>query len=401
MSGQPEAGVADHPPAGRMISPSASGGASQDLEPIPFARLDHAEPELFAELMAAVERVASTGMFTGGDEVVGFEEEFAAYCETADAVGVSSGTEALALALRALGVGPGDEVVVPANSFIATAEAVTLVGATPRFVDVDASSETIAPETVADALTARTRCVIPVHLRGRTADIQPLLDLARERGLLLVEDACQAHGAFYRDRRVGSIGDAGCFSFYPAKNLGGWGDGGAVVTDDPALADRIRLLRAHGERPRYNHGIAGSTARLDAIQAAILRIKLRRLDDWNDRRRALGARLAALLEGAPVEAPSPAADGHDHVFHHFAVRSDRRDALRDHLQQHAVASGVHYPIPIHLSGAYAGAGLGAGDLPVAESLAEHSCSLPIGPFHTEEELARVAAAIHRFEPGRA
>jgi len=382
MHGRPDAGVADPPTA--------------DRAPVPFARLDHADPELFAELLEAVERVASTGAFTGGSEVAELERELARYCGVEHAIGVSSGTEALALALRALDIGPGDEVIVPTNSFIATAEAVTLVGATPRLVDVDPLSETITAEAVAAALTPRTRCLIPVHLRGRTAELDPLLALARDHGLRVVEDACQAHGAFYRGRRVGSLANAGCFSFYPAKNLGAWGDGGAVVTDDPELAERVRLLRAHGERPRYNHRLPGTTARLDSIQAAVLRIKLRRLDAWNDRRRQLGARLADLLEGAPVELPPPAPEGHDHVFHHFTVLSNRRDALREHLERSGIATGVHYPVPIHLSEAFSALGLAKGELPVAEGLAERTCSLPIGPYQTDEETERIARAVHRF-----
>ncbi|HEX6688748.1 MAG TPA: DegT/DnrJ/EryC1/StrS family aminotransferase [Solirubrobacterales bacterium] len=373
----------------------------RDPEPVPFARLDNAEPKLFAELMAAVERVARTGMFTGGEEVVAFERELAAYCGAEHTIGVSSGTEALALALRALEIGPGDEVVVPANSFIATAEAVTLVGATPRFADVDPTTETVTAETVAESLTPATRCLIPVHLRGRTVDLDPLLELARERDLRLVEDACQAHGAVYRGRRVGPIGDLGCFSFYPAKNLGAWGDGGAVVTDDGELAERLRLLRAHGELARHDHRIPGTTARLDAIQAALLRIKLRRLDAWNDRRREIAADLTAQLAGASVTPAAPVADGHDHVYHHFAVLSDERDLLRSRLTEAGIATGVHYPVPIHLTPAYSGLGYAKGDLPVAESLAARSCSLPIGPLQTDEETARVARAVRQFEAVRA
>ena len=239
-------------------------------DPVPLTRLDHADPQLFASLISAVELVASAGAFTEGDELEAFETEFAEYCGTTHAIGVSSGTEALALTLRALNIGPGDEVIVPTNSFIATAEAVTLAGADPRLIDVDPGTNTITADTVASSLTSRTRCVIPVHLHGRTADIDPLLELTRTSGLHLVEDACQAHGAIYMGRRVGSMGAAGCFSFYPAKNLGGWGDGGAIVTNDSALAEHVKLLRAHGEHPRYYHRLRGTTARLDALQAADL-----------------------------------------------------------------------------------------------------------------------------------
>ncbi|HXA55571.1 MAG TPA: DegT/DnrJ/EryC1/StrS family aminotransferase, partial [Solirubrobacteraceae bacterium] len=274
---------------------------------VPFTRMDCADPALLEELMGAVREVAAHGAFTLGHHVEAFERELADYCECDFAVGVSSGTEALALALRALGIGnpthPGnpahpDEVIVPANSFIATAEAVTAVGATPVPVDVDPDSHLITAEHVAAALTPRTRCVIPVHLYGATVDLHPILALAREAGVEVIEDACQAHGARYRGERVGTLGALGCFSFYPAKNLGAWGDGGAVVTSRPELADRVRLLRAHGERPRYHHRVVGSTARLDALQAAVLRRKLVRLDGWNEERRRLGARLRERLTGA-------------------------------------------------------------------------------------------------------
>jgi dTDP-3-amino-3,4,6-trideoxy-alpha-D-glucose transaminase len=262
---------------------------------VPFTRMDHADPALLEELMGAVREVAEHGAFTLGHHVEAFEREFADYCESDFAVGVSSGTEALVLALRALEIGAGDEVVVPANSFIATAEAVSAVGATPVPVDVDVDSHLLTAELLAGALGPRVRCVIPVHLFGATVDLDPILALAGEAGIAVVEDACQAHGARYRGRRVGTLGALGCFSFYPAKNLGAWGDGGAVVTSTPELADRVRLLRAHGERPRYHHRVVGSTARLDALQAAVLRRKLTRLDGWNDERRRLGTELRERL----------------------------------------------------------------------------------------------------------
>ena len=242
---------------------------------IPLTRLDNSDPELTEELLAKIADLASRAAFIGGPEVEAFEEEFASYCGTRHAVGISSGTEALELALRALEIGPGDEVIVPTNSFIATAEAVSLVGATPRFVDVDPATALMTAEHLAAAIGPRTRCVIPVHLYGRTLDLDPIVAVARKAGLAIVEDACQAHGAYLGDRRAGSIADAGCFSFYPAKNLGAWGDGGGLVTNDDAIADKVRLLRSHGERPRYHHRVPGKTARLDAIQAAVLRIKLR------------------------------------------------------------------------------------------------------------------------------
>lgn len=368
---------------------------------VPLTRMDHHDPELFSELLAAVERVARTGAFTLGDEVQAFEDEFASYCEAEHAIGVSSGTEALVLALRALGIGRGDEVLVPANSFFATAEAVSLAGATPRCVDVDPATHLMTVEQVSPAIGPATRCVIPVHLYGRTVELDPILALARERGVAVIEDAAQAHGARYRGRRVGTLADAGCFSFYPAKNLGAWGDGGAVVTHDGPLADRIRLLRSHGERPRYHHQMIGTTARLDAIQAAVLRVKLRRLDGWNDARRVLAAGLADALRPSSVEVPVALGRDEDHVFHQFVVLTEERDALRAHLDDRGVASGLHYPVPIHRAPAYAGTVPVGRALPVAERLAQRLCSLPMSPWMSEAEVDAVAAAVRTHVPMRA
>ena len=280
-----------------------------------------------------------------GAELEAFEEEFAGYCGAPHSVGVSSGTEAISLALRALEIGPGDEVIVPTNSFIATAEAVSWVGATAKLVDVDPSTHLLTAEHVAAAITPRTRAVIPVHLMGSTVDLDPILDLAHDAGLRVIEDTAQAHGADHRGRRVGSIGDIGCFSFYPTKNLGGWGDGGAIVTGDEALAQRVKLLRSHGESPRYHHRMVGTTARLDALQAALLRVKLRYLDDRNADRRRLGAMLRAGLADTSVELPAAAFEGADHVYHLFIVRSARRDALRAHLEAARRLDGRALPVP--------------------------------------------------------
>ena len=371
---------------------------------VPFTRLDFSDPVLLEELMGAVRDIAQRGAFTLGEPVESFEQEFAAYCETDFAIGVSSGTEALVLALRALEIGPGDEVIVPTNSFIATAEAVSAVGATPRLVDVDPDSHLITAEIVAANLTPNVRCVIPVHLFGATVDLDPILALSNEAGVHVIEDACQAHGARYRGRRTGSLGVIGCFSFYPTKNLGAWGDGGAVTTNVPELAERIQLLRAHGERPRYQHRIVGTTARLDALQAAVLRGKLARLDSWNEARRRLGSELRERLSVTPSGAPGgraievtglPFAEA-DHVYHLFVVRTEERDALREHLSQRGVASAIHYPEPIHLTEAYAHLGLGPGSLPVSERLAKQICSLPLFPSMTEAESEHVAAAVLAF-----
>jgi dTDP-3-amino-3,4,6-trideoxy-alpha-D-glucose transaminase len=371
--------------------------ASRTGDPIPVMRLDNTDPQRFEEMIEAVARVASAGAFTLGEEVEAFEAEFAAYNETAHSVGVSSGTEALVLALRALDVGPGDEVVVPANSFVATAEAVSLAGATPRPIDVDPDSHLMTAAGVEAAIGPRTRCVIPVHLMGSTVDMDAILAVAREHDLRVIEDTAQAHGARLRGRRAGTFGDIGCFSFYPTKNLGAWGDGGAIVTADEALADRVRLLRCHGERPRYHHEVVGTTARLDAVQAAVLRIKLRDLDAALDERRRLGAALRAGMAGSSVELPRLACDGADHVYHLFVVRSEDRRGLREHLATEGVSTAVHYPVPIHRVGAYADLGLLPGSLPVAERLAERICTLPLFPGMSEDETAHVVYGVQGFD----
>jgi dTDP-3-amino-3,4,6-trideoxy-alpha-D-glucose transaminase len=363
---------------------------------VPLLRLDNADPALLEELLEVVRRVATTGAFTMGSELEAFERDFAAWCEADECVGVSSGTEALVLALRALGIGEGDEVVVPASTFIATAEAVVLAGARPRLIDVDPHTSLLTAELLAAAIGPDTRAVIPVHLFGQTVDMDPLLEVARAGGLAVVEDCAQAHGARYRGRRVGTLGDVGCFSFYPTKNLGAWGDGGAIVTADPEVADRVRLLRSHGERPRYTHRIVGSTARLDALQAAILGAKLPSLEGWNARRRELGAMLREGLADAPVELPADRGPEHDHVFHLFVVRTPHRDALREHLDRCGVASAVHYPIPVHTSEAFAAFGEGEGTLPVAERLSRESVSLPLWPLMDDAEAQAVIAAVASF-----
>jgi dTDP-3-amino-3,4,6-trideoxy-alpha-D-glucose transaminase len=368
------------------------------LPKIPTVRLDQADPVLMEELLAVVERVATSGGFTGGPEVEAFEAEFAEYCGSEFALGVSSGTEAIVLALRALGIGAGDEVIVPSNSFIASAEGVSLAGATPVLVDPDPETHLITAEAVAAAIGPRVRAVVAVHLMGSTVDMDALLKVTEPAGLKVIEDTAQAHGAFIRGRRAGSIGDVGCFSFYPTKNLGGWGDGGGIVTNDPEVARRVRLLRSHGEEPRYHHQMVGTTARLDALQAALLRVKLRRLDEANDARRRLGAALRDGLAGTCVELPAPAlADGQgDHVYHLFIVRTKERDALREHLDAHGIGNAVHYPFPIHRTQAYAELGMSEGSLPVSERLAEEILTLPLFPTMSDEDVSRIVAAVRAF-----
>jgi dTDP-4-amino-4,6-dideoxygalactose transaminase len=272
---------------------------------------------------------------------------------------------------------------------------VSWVGATAKLVDVDPDTHLLTADAVAAAIGPKTRCVIPVHLMGSTVDLDPIVALARDAGLRVIEDTAQAHGADHRGRRVGSIGDIGCFSFYPTKNLGGWGDGGAIATSDEELATRIRLLRSHGESPRYHHRMVGTTARLDALQAALLRVKLRSLDDRNADRRRLGAALRAGLEGTSVELPAPAFEGADHVYHLFIVRSKRRDALRAHLEAHGISTAVHYPFPIHRTEAYGSQP--EGSLPVAERLAEEICTLPLFPTMSDAEVERIVSACESFD----
>jgi dTDP-4-amino-4,6-dideoxygalactose transaminase len=366
--------------------PAAAAGS------VPFVRMDRDNPELLEELLGVVRTVAEESSFILGAHVEGFENDFAAYCETEEAIGVGSGTEALMLSLQALGIGRGDEVILPANTFIATAEAVSAVGATPRLVDVDPVTGLLTAAIAEHAMGPKVRCIIPVHLYGATVDMDPILELAREARVAVLEDACQAHGARYRGRRVGTLGHIGCFSFYPAKNLGAWGDGGAVVTSRADLADRVRLLRSHGERPRYRHRVVGTTSRLDGLQAAILRVKLRHLDTWNAQRRRAAAELRRALQGLALELPATPVAAGDHVYHLFVVQSEERDLLRAQLTARGIASAVHYPVPVHRTDAYAHLGLQPGSLPVAESMAARVCSLPLFPGLEDWQIRAIGSA---------
>ena len=366
---------------------------------VPLTVMDNHDPELMHELMEAVQRVAETGAFTGGAFVEEFESAFASYCEAAYAVGVSSGTEALVLALRALEIEPGDEVIVPANSFVATAEAVWLAGGRPRFADVDPETQLMTSGTLERAYHPGVRGVIPVHLFGRTADLAEILALSREWGIWVVEDCAQAHGARYAGRPVGTWGDAGTFSFYPAKNLGAWGDAGAVVTGRAGVAERIRLLRSHGEQPRYHHRMIGTTGRLDAVQAAVLERKLGRLDSWNAKRRRIAASLhEATAELERIALPAPPEAPADHVYHQFVVRTGKRDALRAHLDSAGIDTGLHYPVPIHRSDAFRAFTGGRDVAPVATRLAREICSLPVFPGMSDAQITSVADALHDFAP---
>ena len=356
---------------------------------VPFLDLHSQILPLRNDLDAAIRRVVDSCGFVLGRDVQEFEQEFAAACQVEHAIGVDSGTSALVLILRALGIGPGDEVVLPPNTFIATAESISLAGATPIFADVDLETQLIDPERVAAALSPRTRAVVAVHLFGRTAALGPLLDLTRRRGSHLVEDACQAHGARYRGQPVGGHGIAAAFSFYPGKNLGAFGDAGAVTTRDAGLAACVRQLRDHGQVAKYEHVRVGTNARLDSLQAAVLRVKLPHLEAWNEGRRRVAARYDALLAGTDFRTPAPLGAGEDHVYHLYVVRHSRRSAVVQALREHGIGFGLHYPVPIHRTAAYADLGLGPDSYPHAELLAGEILSLPMYPELTDVHIEQV------------
>jgi len=345
---------------------------------IPFVDLAAAREEIGSELDAAVARTVASGRYLLGPELERFESEFAAYCGTDHCIGVGSGLSAIELTLRAAGIGPGDEVVVPAYTFIATWLAVSRTGAQPVPADVCESTYNIDPEAVRAAITPRTAAILPVHLRGEPAEMEAIDALAGDHGLLVVEDAAQAHGAVYQDRRIGSLGAAGAFSFYPSKNLGALGDGGAITTDDRELAEKARLLRNYGMKTKYDVVAEGTNSRLAEVQAAALRVKLPRLDAWNERRAALAARYQAALAGANLSMPLVDPDASP-VWHLFVVNLAERDACVRALAEQGVETGVHYPVPPHLSEVYAGGGWGPGSFPVAERLAATTLSLPMYP----------------------
>ena len=364
---------------------------------IPFLDAGAAYRELADEIDAAVARVLASGWYIGGAEVEAFEAAFAGYCAAAHCVGVANGLDALTLALRALGVGPGDEVIVPSNTYIATWLAVSAVGATPVPVEPDPSTHTLDPGRIEAALSPRTRALMPVHLYGQPADLDPILAIARAHGLRVVEDAAQAHGARYRGRRLGAHGDAVCWSFYPTKNLGALGDAGAVTTDDPELAARIRKLGNYGSARKYVNETRGVNSRLDPLQAAVLAVKLAHLDAWNARRRALAGRYTATLSKLEISGTGlilPRVPGWaEPVWHLYVVRSGDRDGLQRRLDAAGIGTLIHYPIPPHRQGAYADLAIPAGALPIAERLAAEVLSLPIGPHLDAAAIDRVALAI--------
>ena len=359
---------------------------------VPFVDLKTQYQTIKPEVDAAIAGVIENTNFILGPQVAAFEKSFAEYVGGAFCVGVNSGTAALQLALMACGIGPGDEVIVPSFTFFATAEAVSVLGATPVFVDIDPVSYTITAAGIEPAITPQTRAIIPVHLYGQSVDLDPILALAERHDLYVIEDSAQAHGAEYKGKRVGALGDAGCFSFYPSKNLGAYGEAGGVVTNDEDLAVRLRLLRDHGSTSKYAHAIVGYNFRMEEIQAAVLNVKLPHLNDWNSGRRERAARYHELLSDSGLVLPREMEYAR-HVYHVFAVQSDNREELQQRLAAHGIQSGVHYPIPIHMQAAYASLGYKAGDLPVTERLAERVLSLPMYPELTQDHQRAVAAAV--------
>jgi len=362
---------------------------------VPFVDLAAQYTTIAAQINEATSKVIRDADFILGREVKLFEEEFAAFCEVKYAVGVDSGTSALELALRAYDIGPGDEVITAANTFIATALAISHVGARPVLVDIDPQTHTIDVGGIAGAITRRTKAILPVHLYGHPAHMGPIRQIAEKLGLVIIEDACQAHGARYKGKRAGSLGDAAAFSFYPGKNLGAYGDGGIVVTNDRQVADRLEMLRNYGQKEKYHHLFRGYNRRLDTLQAAILRVKLKYLEKWNAARRWNAKLYHDFLEGAGVLTPVETL-GVESVWHLYVVRSEHRDTLREHLESRGISASIHYPIPIHLQPAYKDLGYKRGEFPVTEGLARRILSLPMYAELTSEQIEFVALTIRKF-----
>ena len=356
---------------------------------IPFLDLNLHHASLRAELDSAIKEVIDSNAFAGGPFVEKFEEDFAAYCSSQYAIGVGSGTEALWLALLAGGVGAGDEVITVANTFMATAEAITYCGAQPVFVDVNETTYTMDPAGLEEALSSRTKAIIPVHLFGQPADMDPILEFARAHKLFVVEDAAQAHGAKYKGRTAGTLGDAGCFSFYPSKNLGAFGEAGAILTNNSELQEKLRMLRDHGQVRKYRHNLIGWNCRMDGIQAAVLTVKLRHLETANSLRRAHAVAYNKALAGLSEVATPFEASYARHVYHVYAIRVEERDEIVWFLKEKGIECGVHYPVPIHLQKAYQGLGYKAGSLPVSERIALELISLPMFPELTAAQIAAV------------
>lgn len=363
---------------------------------IPFVDLKAQYHSIKPEVDAAIMGVLESSQFVLGAEVAAFEAEFAAYCQAQFAIGVNSGASALHLALLAAGLGPGDEVVTVPFTFVATVAAIVYIGARPVFVDIEPRSFTIDANLIEQAITPRTKAILPVHLYGQPADMDPILEIGRRHGLTVIEDAAQAHGAEYKGQRVGSLGDLGCFSFYPGKNLGAYGEGGAVTTNSATYAQTIRMLRDWGGERKYHHVLKGYNYRLDALQGAVLRVKLHHLRAWTEARRAHAARYDQLLADNGVHTPEPMPYAH-HVYHIYAVRTPKRDALLQTLHAEGIQAGIHYPIPVHLLAAYSDLGYVGGDFPHSERASDEVLSLPMYAELPDSAIDSVAACVRAFE----
>ena len=360
---------------------------------IPFLNIKAQHETIKDEIATALQEVINNTSFAGGPQVKRFEDNFARFCQCEHAIGVGSGTDALWMALIGLGIGKGDEVITSPGTFIATAEAISFCGATPVFVDIDAQTYNIDPSLIEAAITPRTKAIIPVHLFGQTADMDPILEIARRHNLVVIEDACQAHNAEYKGRRAGSLSAAGCFSFYPGKNLGAYGEAGAVVTNNQELADKLRMFRDHGQRKKYYHSIIGWNTRMDGFQGAVLDVKLPHLPAWTDARRRNAKLYNELLKDvAQITLPFEA-DYAQHVYHIYAIRVQNRDQLINKLAEQGITCGIHYPVPLHLQEAYQFLGYSEGDFPNAEKCAQEFVSLPMFPELEEESIRYIAKKI--------
>jgi dTDP-4-amino-4,6-dideoxygalactose transaminase len=361
---------------------------------IPFVDLKVQYNSIKDEIDEAVQRVLDTTSFIMGKDLIKFEEEFALFCDVKHAIGVANGSDALILALKACGIGEGDEVITVPHTFIATTEAISNVGGKVVFVDIDPKTYTIDVPKIEEKITEKTKAIIPVHLYGQPADMDPIMELAKKYNLKVIEDAAQAHGAEYKGKKVGSIGDVGCFSFYPGKNLGAYGDAGIVVTNNERMAEKVRLLRNHGRiTKKYEHEIEGYSSRLDNLQAAILRVKLRHLNKWNDSRRNNANRYNELLSNIGGTITPYEADYAKHVYHLYVIRTEERDKLREELKSKGIATGIHYPIPLHLQPAYNYLGYREGDFPVTEECSQKILSLPMFAELTDEQIEEIVKII--------
>jgi len=366
---------------------------------VPYLDLKAQYQSIKPEIDAALARVLESCQFVLGPEVAAFEQEFAAYCGTAECIALNSGTSALHLALLAAGVGQGDEVITVPFTFVASVAAVVYTGARPVLVDIDSRSFNMDPFAIEAAITPRTKAILPVHLYGQPADMAPIMEIAKRHGLVVIEDAAQAHGAKYKGRPVGSIGDMACFSFYPGKNLGAYGEGGAVTTSNPDYARTIRMLRDWGQDRKYHHLLHGYNYRMEGFQGAILRVKLRHLERWTEARRSVVEQYNNLLADSGVETPTEMPWAR-HVYHVYTLRADERDGLQTALQAEGIQTGIHYPVPVHLQPAYADLGYGRGAFPRSEKAAEQVLSLPLYPELSSQAIAEVAAAVKKAVANR-